>query len=573
MKKNITINLCGRLFQIDEDAYQMLQHYIESLRSAFGRQEGGDEIVDDIEARIAELFDELRQNGIEAITIDHVKEIIIRIGEPEQLTGEEERQPADEEAEADTAGTGEQTGHKGWQGIWDNIRARTAGKRLFRNPDDKMVAGVLSGFAAYTNTDPVIWRLLTVLFTFFYGSGFIAYLIMAILLPEAKTPEQKLQMQGKKVTPQNLADVVIDKEQPAKSDASFLRQLFSFLLRLLFGLFVGIAVIVGFSLCIGFVFALVVLVLVLLCLILGSAPDYLDWIGLAGISQQNPMVVILLMVSVCLLVAIPAYAIIHMVLSLAGKAQPMGVGQRIAWIVLWIVALCCFVPCAITMGLYNDKQRQREIDEKRTYQGVYMRRQDKHFLQQGGWTLVKHENCNDRYTHEGDYYTGDENVRYLDTHNGECMEIYQAERSEPYGPGRYRLTCVARSQGRGVFIYVDGACGKQLKEIPAYGNKGGEIYEQAMRTWQTDSLATGPEADRIRQIIGVHDGQGYGWSEIVIDDIVLDAPAEILYGVSTDETFTGQPCNSRWFSACDFRLMRVMTRAERQAIEDKHRKK
>ena len=76
MKKNITINLCGRLFQIDEDAYEMLQKYIESLRSSFGKQDGGDEIVDDIEARIAELFAEQNQQGIEAITIDHVKDII-----------------------------------------------------------------------------------------------------------------------------------------------------------------------------------------------------------------------------------------------------------------------------------------------------------------------------------------------------------------------------------------------------------------------------------------------------------------------------------------------------------------
>ena len=79
MKKNITINLCGRLFQIDEDAYELLQQYINSLRSSFGKQEGGDEIVDDIENRIAELFDELRQQGIEAITIEHVKEIISTI--------------------------------------------------------------------------------------------------------------------------------------------------------------------------------------------------------------------------------------------------------------------------------------------------------------------------------------------------------------------------------------------------------------------------------------------------------------------------------------------------------------
>ena len=89
MKKNITINLCGRLFQIDEDAYELLQQYINSLRSSFGKQEGGDEIVDDIETRIAELFDELRLQGIEAITIEHVKEIITRIGKPEELTGED----------------------------------------------------------------------------------------------------------------------------------------------------------------------------------------------------------------------------------------------------------------------------------------------------------------------------------------------------------------------------------------------------------------------------------------------------------------------------------------------------
>ena len=73
MKKNITINLCGRLFQIDEDAYEMLQHYTESLRASFGKEEGGEEIADDIEERIAELFDELKANGVEAITIDQVE--------------------------------------------------------------------------------------------------------------------------------------------------------------------------------------------------------------------------------------------------------------------------------------------------------------------------------------------------------------------------------------------------------------------------------------------------------------------------------------------------------------------
>lgn len=224
MKKNITINLCGRLYQIDEDAYEMLQHYIDSLRASFGKQEGGDEIVDDIEARIAELFDELKQNGTEAITIDHVKEIITRIGEPEQL--------ADDTDDADD----NREGHKydsfgsAANGMYENLRERTAGKRLYRNPKDKVLAGVLSGIAAYTGTDPTLWRIGFVVLTFlsfpilqiFHMANFLSfnltwaiiYLILAIAIPEAKSPGQKLQMEGKDVTPQNLADVVVEENTP-----------------------------------------------------------------------------------------------------------------------------------------------------------------------------------------------------------------------------------------------------------------------------------------------------------------------------------------------------------------------
>ena len=208
MKKNITINLCGRLFQIDEDAYELLQQYIESLRQSFGREEGGEEIVNDIEARIAELFLELNQQGVEAITIEHVKDIITRIGKPEQLAGEEEKQ--------------ENGGHKydsfrsAAQGIRDNVRARTAGKRLFRNPNDKMVAGVLSGIAAYTGSDVTWWRIgyamlilasnfLFPLFGIWFTFGFflhvnlafiIFYFVLAIAIPVADTPKQVLEMEG-----------------------------------------------------------------------------------------------------------------------------------------------------------------------------------------------------------------------------------------------------------------------------------------------------------------------------------------------------------------------------------------
>ena len=100
MKKNITINLCGRLFAIDEDAYEMLATYEQSLRNYFRTREGGEEIAEDIEARIAELFDEVKQQGTQAINIGHVREVIHRLGKPEEMDGEAPHSAPDGAADA-----------------------------------------------------------------------------------------------------------------------------------------------------------------------------------------------------------------------------------------------------------------------------------------------------------------------------------------------------------------------------------------------------------------------------------------------------------------------------------------
>jgi len=158
MKKNITINLLERLYAIDEDAYELLKQYTDSLHSYFGRREGGEEIANDIEARIAELFDELKQQGAEAINIDHVRAIIHRLGQPDEMEEEGSASspeggdsiPADGQARTELPSRGggkDATGHQ------------AAPKRLYRNPADKKLMGVLSGFAAYFGGDVLWWRL------------------------------------------------------------------------------------------------------------------------------------------------------------------------------------------------------------------------------------------------------------------------------------------------------------------------------------------------------------------------------------------------------------------------------
>lgn len=240
MKKNITINLFGSLYCIDEDAYALLQKYTDSMKSYFARQEGGEEIADDIEHRVAELMWQKKEEGNEAIDIDMIKEIIAKIGNPAEIDGKED----DAEEKADNAGhtsfaasdnktnnagntsgkTYETSTSNGNKNKW-NLNDR----HLYRNPKDKKLGGVCSGLAQFFNggndtgiNDATFWRLgflgLTV-FLMFYMPYWIPdvvnisipviYIILWIIMPEAKTPEDMLRMKGKDVTPENINEEIL----------------------------------------------------------------------------------------------------------------------------------------------------------------------------------------------------------------------------------------------------------------------------------------------------------------------------------------------------------------------------
>ena len=514
MKKNITINLCGRLFQIDEDAYEMLQHYTESLRASFGKEEGGEEIADDIEERIAELFDELKQNGVEAITIEHVKDIITRIGEPEQLTNDDSGEWKEE--------SGKNSGHRydsfrsAAEGVYDNVRARTSGKRLYRNPNDRMIAGVMSGLAAYTNTDVTWWRLGIVLSVLIYGFGILAYIVLAIVLPSAKTPEEQLQMQGREVTPQNLANVVVENGQmPVKRNGCL--GAFVTALLVLFAVIVGLPLLVSlFLVVISFIVVFTVPTAVHL-----SLPFDIGFLELPELITLYPWAVVTFMVGLLLTLLIPVYAIAHMFFSRANKIKPMGIGQRIFWVVLWVASLCCMIPSLIWIQEKNSERHHNEYSDTVIYQRMEMDRESKDFLRQGDWTIVKAENCA-HYTYCG-YYNDNPQVRFLDTFNEDCKEVFHVEHKERVEPGVYRLECMARAEGPGTCIFAVGE-GKHLSSIPVRSQIDGEY--------------------------------SMGWTPIVIDNIVVSDNG-ITYGMSSDSTFTGLNCRAKWFSAIDFKLEKI----------------
>ena len=238
-------------------------------------------------------------------------------------------------------------------------------------------------------------------------------------------------------------------------------------------------------------------------------------------------------------------------------------------------------------------------------QGHVFSKEEWDFFQQNGWEMVTAENV-DRYTYIGEYMTGDKNVRYLDDCNDYTPLVYTARKHEDdVEPGIYRLSAVVKADNENKFIYLYGVTideqtgdstviADEVKEIPNYGLEGGNIWEALggetkgkVVTKESSSLTVGavtvplgskvtveksePVNDPVlmdyvsqftdrtkRRILGAHDGKGFGWSYIYIDNIKVDNPNNtIFYGVTTDESITGKPATTGWFSATDFKLEKI----------------
>lgn len=178
MKKIISINLSGRVIPIEDSAYQQLQDYMESLRRYFAQEEGRDEIINDIESRIAELMSEEIRKGVSHITDEHMQQIIGTIGRPEDFEGAD-ADPDTYTAKGSTGGQ-QQAGSGSTYSNTSTIR----GKRLYRDSSDKFLGGVCSGLAAYINIDPAIVRILFAIITLGgLGIGFLVYILLWIFIP------------------------------------------------------------------------------------------------------------------------------------------------------------------------------------------------------------------------------------------------------------------------------------------------------------------------------------------------------------------------------------------------------
>lgn len=619
MKKNITINIFGQLYAFDEDAYELLKNYEDSLRSAFSSQPGGHEIADDIEARIAELLNELKANGVEAITIEHVQDIIKRIGTPEDITGNDDELQENLDA-TDAAQQTQSQGDAGSEGPKPFIP--TGKKRLYRDANNKMLAGVLGGLAGYFNHDATFWRIgYAVLLAFcvfidanIFGSLsaflIIGYIVMAILLPVAKTPEDRLRMKGVDVTPQSLAQEVMDdsrRNEVRNENQEVVNRAGGCILK-------GCLISIALLLIIPLVFVLIAFFALLF--LPAQLADFQIFDGSIGemLSASTTGTVIML---ICLILGflIIIYCIFHAIMSNSGKVKPMGIKQRLFWMVTWFVCLAGFIASLVWIGekvagmaykLNRHPGIHINVDDitSGSMNGIMLNEDDWDYFNEEDFELIKAEKCDGgRYTYTGQHFTGDYDDRYFDAYNINGGIVYHAQKRDYVTPGLYRLTAVARTDrtsDNAVFIFaqteaigdsvadvgqqtddsvvvkVGGAvkvsvgrhdsgvrkvakpnASTQLVAVPAYGDEGGLLKEQLKKMAESHSLPEWVDDD-YDDILEANNGNGYGWSIVTIDSIRVGEGQKVVYGVTTDPAFNGgHTMTGKWFSACEFHLDRI----------------
>lgn len=367
MKKTLTVNISGIVFHIDEDAYEKLNQYLASVRRHFTPDDGCDEIMADIESRIAETLQEKISDSKLVVSLHDVQAVISQLGEPDQIGGEEE--PATEEA-------------------GKRIRTEKTARRLYRDPDNAILGGVAGGLGAYFQVDTTWIRVAFVLFTFVYGFGPLLYLILWIVVPKARSTAEKLEMKGEKVTisniertireelgdvKKNLQDFSEEAQDTFKKKSDFAyqdspRRNFATLAGRFFGVFFKVVgILIGLFLMFLGVFLLVGFASALL-----GGPVLIDsdfgvqlfsFPALAEIFFNNRTLINMAIIGIILVLGIPLLAMIY-----AGARLIFGFDARIRYFgfvtfMLWVAGLgiCLFIFLSGARNFSSQRSFTQEV--------------------------------------------------------------------------------------------------------------------------------------------------------------------------------------------------------------------
>ena len=530
MKKNININLFGTLYAIDEDACTLLENYLDNMRSYFAKRDGGDEIFDDIEHRVAEHLWSLKENGMTAIDIDTVKQIISSIGNPDEMeSGVEEvadskiEETSDAEADSEDKDQNEDNdqnegnGHDQSEsnsnasndtdsnttaeetvgGKWiDRVLHHVSTHRFYRDGKDKIGGGVISGLCHYCGGgDIVVWRVGTVLFImaafalnqtlryFFlrplFGLLFtipiIIYIALWLVAPVARTTEERLCMTGKEVTPESISKAIIaEAEEQVKPSTKRVKggNVLSRIAEIL-KFCIKIAALSFFSVMTAF--ALAYLLFSIAYSVIGDPFVRLftnDEITLSVLASLPYLKVYMIVSALCcfIVMLLPLLFVFRLFKS---EPKPMQTGIVAMLTGIWIVAMTLGFIMFVMIGIQMQKQN-REYDRlENTHNGIYMDRNNWDLTSQNGWNIDVAKNFGETiygWSDEDPLCMEKNPIRIRADKSNQPIEFVMS-RKEAKEEGDYVLECLSSCSvvDATLSVWSEGKCLSELR-LDGYGS-------------------------------------------------------------------------------------------------------
>ncbi len=496
MKKNISINICGTIYAIDEDAYQLLENYLQSMKNYFRNEEGGDEIADDIEHRVAELLWEYKEKGMTAVNIETIKEIINKIGNPADIDGEASSHSETSDGSYDRSEHSENffSSFGDETSVFGKIKKNISTRRFYRNADNKMLGGICSGLADYFGVgDVTIWRL-AVLVLAFVGWGFnmsflhhifpfniinftfnflvpLTYLVIWIVVPEARTAEDKLRMQGMDVNPENIREQVVSDSEGNKtervttgnSSSGCLKAiLICFAILLMLPLFIAfIAVLIAIFVACLFVFGGV-------SVVAGIFPEIVDLAE--PITACGPALWVGL-IAALLAVGIPINFFIRLFKS---NTKPLSSFMVTGIVIIWLLSIAVIVG-SVTSGAMNIEKFNTELREKKaTRNGIILGNSYQwNVIDRLGWDLKQLKNVNKWLSEDRSGYGNlPDKALILSRDDSRATMSFTLTRTEHFDEGDYVLESLTDVEGKGgVIKAVDGSKDVAFNDLSDEGKK------------------------------------------------------------------------------------------------------
>lgn len=322
MKKTTSISINNTLFHIEDDAFVKLDSYLSSIRNHFQDNPEKEEILRDIEERIAEKFTESKAG---VITSKEVESVIDSMGTVEQFDTTQEKQADKEKVQ------GEKT---------------ESTRRLYRSTDDVVVAGVASGIAQYFAIDPVLVRALFFVSIFFGGLGLLIYVALWFIVPEARSISQKLAMRGDSTTLSNVSKIITEKIESVNTpkNRSAFRRLLLLPLKVLQGIgrFIQRAIFPGIRIIAGSIFSLagfagIVAITILLGIALFNLP--IHWVGPGLVQFLSGPLFYITLTSFYIAALIPLILIAFLGLRIILRKKTLTKAALISLFAIWFIGL------------------------------------------------------------------------------------------------------------------------------------------------------------------------------------------------------------------------------------------